>query len=512
MPMFLYQAIIVFILKHIKVGINQISKPLFCNQHMFSTPTPTKLVRIAPIQSPTVDSMRAKMCLVLLNACVEKAHWELLVMAGCLEYLAKMSLYEIARSKTRALELALAAQCIHPKWVALPWTTPCFQHYSQTWPLAMNTRLQLCISRIFVKQNRAAILCSKEALRTLVVLFRWTWTLGFFDSHPSIKDKFEFNGIFESLNVPLQYRFPGLVALFYNPSEGIPKSLKFDETLFYGQNPVVNGFPSAKLSSWREAADQPPTCRAEFWTSSCRNFTLADPLTSIVDCSVSNVFATLYEKIFSDNKPSVVSLNYTMSVVGIPKAPSKPVHVLKPLCGCEDEPYVFPIDTIAMKFSRSSTLVLSETISTSLLTTLSLVVSTAATILACRGFLETTINAVYSKFEKLKVIKTATIRWICVESSEFTLERVNGLDAQPVNLTNQQFAQLPVISLKQKTLVCQPRRHLMRLTHLYRYDWSAWWVWCVMCDGRVRVRVCVRQSFFCTPKPGFCWVRCWVHI
>jgi hypothetical protein len=221
------------------------------------------------------------------------------------------------------------------------------------------------------------------------------------------KDKFEFNGIFESLNVPLQYRFPGLVALFYNPSEGIPKSLKFDETLFYGQNPVVNGFPSAKLSSWREAADQPPTCRAKSWTSSCRNFTLADPLTSIVDCSVSNVFATLYEKIFSDNKPSVVSLNYTMSVVGIPKAPSKPVHVLKPLCGCDDEPYVFPI---AMKFSRSSTLVLSETISTSLLTTLSLVVSTAATILACRGFLETTINAVYSKFEKLKVIKTATIR------------------------------------------------------------------------------------------------------
>jgi hypothetical protein len=215
------------------------------------------------------------------------------------------------------------------------------------------------------------------------------------------KDQFEFNGIFESLNVPLQYKFPGLVALFYNPSEGIPKSLKFDEILFFGQNPVVNGFPSAKLSSWREAEDQPPICpKSRYITENtlrCRNITLADPLTSIVDCSVSNKFATLHEKIFSGNKPSVASFNYTMSVVGIPKSPTKPVHVLVPLCGCADDPYVFPI---SMKFSRSSTLVLSETISTSLLTTLSLVVSTAATIFACRGFLETAINAVNSKFKK----------------------------------------------------------------------------------------------------------------
>jgi hypothetical protein len=220
-------------------------------------------------------------------------------------------------------------------------------------------------------------------------------------SHSGLKDEKKFKDFFRKLDLTQQKTFPGLAALFYNPSEGVPKSLTFDENLFYSQNPVISGFPSAILTSWREKNEQasnPPYFRDPETGNFIYNFISSAPVTASVECSVSKVFASTHEKIFSGNHPSDLKANYSLSIATTPRPAVKPFHVLKGQCGCRDN--WFP--QMIIKFVRSETLFLSEVISTSLLTTLSLVASTSATIFAGRNFLQDCIELIYLKFKEFR--------------------------------------------------------------------------------------------------------------
>jgi hypothetical protein len=216
-------------------------------------------------------------------------------------------------------------------------------------------------------------------------------------TYKQYEKKQDFNDMFLKLDLTQQQTFPGLVALFYNPSQGIPKSLKFDENLYYSQNPVVSGFPSAILTSWLEEKEQASNTGRDPNTGTPKyNFTKSAPITAIVECSVSKVFASIKEKI-SGSEPSDLKANYSVTIAATPVPANKPLHIVKPVCGCPDGQL---LPQITIKFLRSETLFLSEFITTSLLTTLSLVVSTSATIFAGRNVLQNGIEWISLKIKK----------------------------------------------------------------------------------------------------------------
>ncbi len=233
--------------------------------------------------------------------------------------------------------------------------------------------------------------------QTVKLSYSGLYTRNFYSYSEGFQKKQDFNDMFLKLDLTQQQTFPGLVALFYNPSQGIPKSLKFDENLYYSQNPVISGFPSAILTSWLEEKEQASnTGRKPNTGSPIYNFTKSAPVTAIVECSVSKVFASIKEKI-SGSEPSDLKANYSVTIAATPVPANKPLHVLKPMCGCQDGRFR---PQITIKFLRSETLFLSEFITTSLLTTLSLVVSTSATIFAGRNALQNGIEWISLKIKK----------------------------------------------------------------------------------------------------------------
>ena len=208
-----------------------------------------------------------------------------------------------------------------------------------------------------------------------------------------------YDGPWGGLPLDLQPTFPGLTALFYNPVDGVPSSLKFDLDLAYA-NSFVNGLPSVPISTWQAPPNQSysPTSMNDSPTSSAMQ--LQAPVTADVDFTMSRKFASTSEKIFNGNNPSIIESNYSISVAPTPLL-QFPSQVLNPLCGCSG----ISESQMTLRFAASSTLIVSQTISTTLLTTLSLLISTAATLYSGTGSLAALIDSAYLRIKKCRCFR-----------------------------------------------------------------------------------------------------------